>query len=273
MNDTAPLNLKLENPLVVFDLETTGVVAGSDHIIELAAIKVMPDGTEIRKCWLLNPCCRIPPETSAIHGITDAMVKDCPTFKERSREIYDFFEGCDLGGFNSDRFDIPCLEAEFERAGFNLAAAQRNHIDVQRIYHKMEPRDLTAAVRFYCNRDHAGAHGAEADAQATLDVLKAQLAKYAALPKDSAALDGYLAPRDPLNADRAGLVRWNKNKRGWMINFGQKKGAMLRDLFAHEQSYLRWICKGTFDADVRAICRDLLEHGKLPPPPKGMAAQ
>ena len=118
-----PLGIALERPLIVFDLETTGVIAGSDHIIELAAIKVMPDGTEERKCFLLNPGCPIPPETSKIHGITDEIVKNCPTFAERAREIYDFFAGCDLGGFNSDRFDIPCLEEEFARTGRDFGAS------------------------------------------------------------------------------------------------------------------------------------------------------
>lgn len=262
------LNLELSRPLIVFDLETTGLVAGSDRIIELAAVKVMPDGEEISKCWLLNPCVPIPPETSEIHGITDEIVKDCPSFNEKAAEIFEFFEDCDLAGFNSDRFDIPCLAAEFERAGFDLGAARVNHIDVQRIYHKMEPRDLAAAVRFYCNRDHTGAHGAEADAQATLDVLKAQLERYGSLPKTAAEMDEFLCPRDPLNADRNGLVRWSEKKHAWTINFGQKKGQTLRELFTHEKNYLRWIVKGNFDADVRAICRELLDKGRLPPPPK-----
>lgn len=262
------LNLKLSNPLIVFDLETTGLASSSDRIIELAAIKVMPDGEEISKCWLLNPCMPIPAESSDIHGITNEIVKNCPTFKEKAQEIFEFFEGCDLSGFNSDRFDIPCLAAEFERAGYDLGAAHVRHIDVQRIYHRMEPRDLTAAVQFYCNRDHAGAHGAEADARATFDVLKAQMEKYPDLPRTVEELDEYIAPRDPLNADRQGLVRWNTQKKAWCINFGQKKGKTLRELFVSEPNYLRWIVKGSFDADVKAICRMLLDKGKLPPPPK-----
>ena len=171
------LQLKLDRPLVVFDIESTGVNARQDRIIELAAIRVDPDGTETEKCWLLNPGVPIPPETTQIHGITDDIVKDCPKFADAVDEIEAFFRGCDLSGFNADRFDIPCLEEEFARAGRNFGAGDRRHVDVQRIYHRMEPRDLTAAVRFYCGRDHAGAHGAEADTRATLDVLKAQLAK------------------------------------------------------------------------------------------------
>jgi DNA polymerase-3 subunit epsilon len=162
------LQLQLDRPLVVFDIESTGVNARQDRIIELAAIRIETDGTETEKCWLLNPGVPIPPETTIIHGISDEMVKDCPTFADKAEEIAAFFKDCDLSGFNSDRFDIPCLEEEFARVGMNLGASDRRHVDVQRIYHKREPRDLTAAVKFYCGRDHVGAHGAEADARATL---------------------------------------------------------------------------------------------------------
>lgn len=260
------LKLQLDRPLIVFDIESTGVNARQDRIIELAAIRVEPDGTETAKCWLLNPGVKIPPETTAIHGITDEIVKDCPTFKDAAREIEAFFAGCDLSGFNADRFDIPCLEEEFARVGLNLNVGSRRHVDVQRIYHKKEPRDLTAAVRFYCDRDHAGAHGAEADTQATLDVLKAQLAKYPDLPKTTAEMDEYLAPRDPANADRRGLLRWVNGE--LCVNFGQKKGMRLVDIFAREKGWLRWFVNGNFEADARMIVKDLMEKGVLPPPPK-----
>ena len=258
--------LKLEKPLVVFDIESTGTSPRKDRIIELAAIKVMPDGSEESRCWLLNPTVPIPPETTAIHGISDEIVALCPTFADKADEIFGFFLGCDLSGFNADRFDIPCLEEEFARVGLNFAASSRRHVDVQRIYHRMEPRDLTAAVRFYCDRDHAGAHGAEADTRATLDVLKAQMAKYPSLPKDVAAMDEYLVPRDPLNADRNGLLRWMGGE--LCINFGKKKGDSLRRLLLNEPNYLRWIVKGDFDSEVRMIVKDLLDNGRLPPAPK-----
>ena len=258
--------LKLEKPLVVFDIESTGTSPRKDRIIELAAIKVMPDGSEESRCWLLNPTVPIPPETTAIHGISDEIVALCPTFADKAEEIFGFFLGCDLSGFNADRFDIPCLEEEFARVGLNFAASSRRHVDVQRIYHRMEPRDLTAAVRFYCDRDHAGAHGAEADTRATLDVLKAQMAKYPSLPKDVAAMDEYLVPRDPLNADRNGLLRWMGGE--LCINFGKKKGDSLRRLLLNEPNYLRWIVKGDFDSEVRMIVKDLLDNGRLPPAPK-----
>ena len=257
--------LKLTRPLAVFDIESTGTSPRKDRIIELAAVKLMPDGTEQTKTWLLNPTVPIPPETTAIHGITDEIVKDCPTFKERAREIFAFFEGCDLSGFNADRFDIPCLEEEFSRAGMNFAASSRKHVDVQRIYHRMEPRDLTAAVRFYLGRDHAGAHGAEADAAATAQVLKAQMERYPALPQTVEEMDEFLAPHDPLNADRYGMLRWRDGE--LVVNFGKKKGESLVKLLMNEPNYLRWIVKGDFDTEVREIVRDLLENGRLPPMP------
>lgn len=258
--------LSMTRPLVVFDIESTGVMPRKDRIIELAAIKLSPDGSEETKCWLLNPGVHIPEETSAIHGITDEIVKDCPTFKDKAEEISGFFRDADLAGFNSDRFDIPCLEAEFERAGVSFAASSRKHVDVQKIYHRMFPRDLTAAVREYLGRDHEGAHGAEADAKATLEVLKSQLERHAgALPKSVDEMDAFLNPHDPLNADRNGMLRWRDGE--LTVNFGKKKGETLKRLLITEPSYLRWIVRGDFDAEVRMIVKDLLENGRLPPAP------
>ena len=260
------LALKLENPLVVFDIESTGLSPRHDRIIELAAIKVMPDGSEIEKSWLLNPTIPIPPETTKRHGITDEIVKNCPTFKERAKEIFEFFRDCDLSGFNADRFDIPMLEEEFARAGWNFAASSRKHVDVQRIYHRMEPRDLSAAVEFYLGRSHAGAHGAEADTRATLEVLKAQMRKYPTLPQDVQTMDEFLVPHDPLNADRNGMLRWVNGE--LTINFGKKKGAILRKMLLDDPGYLRWIMKGDFDTEVRMIVKDLFDNGRLPPRPQ-----
>lgn len=262
------LNLKLDKPLVIFDIESTGVSPRQDRIIELAAIKIMPDGTEISKCWLLNPTIPIPPETTKIHGIADSDVAQCPTFADAADEIFEFFEEADLGGFNSDRFDIPCLEEEFSRVGLNLGASARRHVDVQKIYHRMEPRDLTAAVKYYLGHDHTGAHGAEADARATLDVLKRQLSfeKYeGALPQTVEELDQFLTPRDPLNADRYGMLRWKNGE--LTLNFGRKRGVSLRKLLLDDPNYLRWIMKGDFDTELRMIVKDLYENGRLPPKP------
>jgi DNA polymerase-3 subunit epsilon len=259
-------NLKLVRPLVVFDIESTGVSPRKDRIIELAAIKLMPDGEEISKCWLMNPGVPIPPETTAIHGISDEIVKDCPTFADKAEEIFEFFRGCDLSGFNADRFDIPCLEEEFARVGMAFAPSARKHVDVQRIYHKKEPRDLSAAVRFYLGRNHDGAHGAEADTRATLEVLKAQMAKYSDLPATVDEMDEYLVPHDPMNADRAGTLRWKDGE--LTINFGKKKGESLKKLLLNEPNYLKWILKGDFDTEVRMIIKDLLDNGRLPPAPQ-----
>ena len=257
--------IELKRPLVVFDLETTGLSTRKDRIIELAAVKVNPDGSEVTKTWLLNPGVPIPKETSDIHGITDEIVAGCPTFAERAQEILDFFEGADIGGFNSDRFDIPCLEEEFARVGYNFNTASRKRIDVQRIYHKKEPRDLSAAVRFYLSRDHAGAHGAEADAVATMEILKKQFERYPDLPRSIPELDELLVPSDPLNADRNGLFRWKDGE--WIVNFGKKKGLSLKKLVINEPNFFRWMIKGDFDADARMIAADALE-GRLPPPPE-----
>jgi DNA polymerase-3 subunit epsilon len=259
-------NLKLIRPLVVFDIESTGVSPRKDRIIELAAIKLIPDGEEISKCWLMNPGVPIPPETTAIHGISDEIVKDCPTFADKAEEIFEFFRGCDLSGFNADRFDIPCLEEEFARVGMAFAPSARKHVDVQRIYHKKEPRDLSAAVRFYLGRNHDGAHGAEADTRATLEVLKAQMAKYSDLPATVDEMDEYLVPHDPMNADRAGTLRWKDGE--LTINFGKKKGESLKKLLLNEPNYLKWILKGDFDTEVRMIIKDLLDNGRLPPAPQ-----
>lgn len=256
--------IQLVRPLVVFDIESTGVSPRKDRIIELAAVKVNVDGTEESRCWLLNPTVHIPEETTAIHGIADEDVAACPTFAERAREIQEFFAGCDLSGFNADRFDIPCLEEEFARVGINFASGRRKHVDVQRIYHRKEPRDLTAAVKRYLGTSHDGAHGAEADTRATLEVLKAQLTEYADLPRDVDSLDEYLVPHDPLNADRNGLFRWKDGE--WTVNFGKKKGESLKRLILNEPNYLKWMVKGDFDTDARMIAADALE-GRLPPPP------
>ena len=265
--------IELKRPLIVFDLETTGLFPRKDRIVEIAAVKTNPDGTEDERCWLLNPTIPIPPETTAIHCISDEDVADCPTFADKADEIYEFFRGCDVAGFNSDRYDIPCLEEEFFRVGRNLAAAVVNRVDVQRIYHKMEPRDLTSAVAYYCGRAHVGAHGALEDAKATLDVLKAQISRskgadagrYAELAgKDIAAIDEYLVPHDPLNADRNGMFRWRDGV--LFVNFGKKKGQPLKSIMLNEPNFLRWILKGDFDTDVKAIAADALE-GRLPPPP------
>ena len=172
------MNLQLTKPIVFIDLETTGINVSLDKIVEIALVKIMPDGTQQVKRKLVNPEMSIPEQVVAIHGISDEMVKDAPTFKQIANEIKQFIEGADLGGYNSNRFDIPMLNEEFLRAGISADMENRQLLDVQKVFHKMEQRTLTAAYKFYCNKNLEDAHTAEADAMATWEVLEAQVAKY-----------------------------------------------------------------------------------------------
>jgi DNA polymerase III subunit epsilon len=172
------MNLSITRPLAFIDLETTGVNVGTDRIIEIAIVKVMPDGSRLVKRKLINPEMRIPPQSTEVHGITDEMVKDAPTFKQASNEIKQFLENCDLSGYNSNKFDIPLLVEEFLRAGHDFKVDGRRLLDVQKVFHVMEPRTLSAAYKFYCGKELEGAHGAEVDATATWEVLDAQIARY-----------------------------------------------------------------------------------------------
>ena len=208
MSSKAHFPIKLDRPLAIFDIESTGTSPRADRIIELAVIRIDPDGSETSRNWLVNPTIPIPVETTAVHGITDDIVKDCPTFAQIAHEVDAFIKGCDLGGYNVIRFDIPMLGEEFLRAGLDLKVDDRRVLDAQRIYHQREPRDLAAALSFFCGREHTDAHGAEADAQATLDVIKGQFRRYDDLPRDMETLDRQFNATDPFNADRSGRLRW-----------------------------------------------------------------
>lgn len=257
--------IPLDKPLVVFDIEATGISARADRIIELAAIRIDPDGTQTNGYWLLNPGCPIPVETTAIHGITDEIVANQPTFKDKALEILAFFGDADLAGFNAGRFDIPMLAEEFTRVGIAFDPDRRRLLDAQRIFHSREPRDLSAALAFYCGKEHLGAHGAEADVRATLDVIVGQFAKYTDLPQDMATLDRTFNPIDPFNADRAGRLRWVDGE--LTVNFGKKKGTKVKDLVQEEPGFLKWIMKNDFPQDTRMICENALK-GVFPSPPK-----
>ena len=257
--------LKLDRPLVVFDIESTGVNPRSDRIIELAAIRVHPNGGRESKSWLMNPGVKIPEEAIAVHGITNEAVAKCPRFGDVAIEIINFFKGCDLGGFNHTRFDVPLLVEEFLRVGMFFDVDSRRLFDAQRIYHKKEPRDLTAAVKFYCDgEEFTDAHGAEADTAATLRVLEGQFRKYPDLPRDPDELDELLNERDPFNIDRAGRLRWVDGEVA--INFGKNKGRKLRELVEREPRFLKWMLKGDFPRDTCAIIQDAMV-GKYPAPP------
>lgn len=257
--------IEMKRPLVLFDIESTGVSPRRDRIIELAAVKVSPGWQEDWRCWLLNPTVPIPAETTAIHGISDADVKNCPTFAERAKEIYDFFRGCDIGGFNSDRFDIPCLVEEFARTGRIFNTKNRRRVDVMRIFRHFERRDLAAAVRFYLGHEIQDPHHAASDTRATVEVLKAQLDRYPGLPKTPAGIEDLVAPVDPMAADANNTFRWVDGE--LVVNFGKKKGERLLDLLKNERSYLKWIVNGDFPPEARAICMNLLDGKGLPPCP------
>ncbi len=255
---------RMDRPLVVFDIESTGINPRTDRIIELAAIRVDPDGRRTTRDWLLNPGIPIPIESTAVHGITDEAVADCPTFAAIVEDIERFFDGCDLGGFNHIRFDVPMLAEEFLRIGKTFDLDGRRLIDAQRIFHKREPRDLTAAVRFYCEKDFTDAHGAVADTDATLRVLEGQFRKYPDLPRDPDELDRLINERDPFSVDRAGRLRWVDGE--VTIHFGKKQGQKVRDLVIEEPGFLRWILRSDFPRDTQEIIRNALE-GRYPTPP------
>ena len=265
------MEFKLDRPLVFFDIESTGVSPRNDRIIELSGIRIAVDGTEESRTWLLNPQMPIPPDSVSIHGITDEKVANCPAFSDVIDEVDAFFAGADVAGYNSERFDIPILEEEYLRCGRAFNMEDRRSIDVQKIFFKREPRDLSAAVRFYCGRSHEGAHGAASDARATLDVFKGQLERYSDLPRTPAELEEALTPRDPLNIDRLGTLRWMRGE--LCVNFGRKKSTPLKELARQDRNYLKWIVNGDFPVEARLVCKRLLDSGVLPDPPPEALAQ
>ncbi|MDP2989413.1 MAG: 3'-5' exonuclease [Kiritimatiellota bacterium] len=259
-------HLKLERPLAVLDIESTGINPRMDRIIDLAIIKLFPDGRREQHLFRVNPGIPIPAETTAIHHITNADVAHAPPFRQVAAAILEILADCDLGGFGVVRFDIPMLAEEFARAGFEFNPDNRRIVDAQRIYHKKEPRDLSAALAFYCGEMHLGAHGAEADALATVAVLEAQLQKYSDLPRSLDELDKYCnPPRNPAWADRTGKLKWQNGE--LLVNFGvQNIGRNLKDLVRDNPKFLKWILKSDFPADTKRIVADALEGRFLAPP-------
>lgn len=245
------MKLNLKNPLVFFDLETTGTNINSDRIVEICYLKVHPNGNEESKTLRINPEMHIPEESSAIHGIYDEDVKDCPTFKEVAKKIAADIEGCDLAGFNSNRFDIPVLAEEFLRAGVDIDLMKRKFIDVQVIYHKMEQRTLSAAYKFYCNKNLEDAHTAEADTRATYEVLKAQLDRYAdILQNDINFLSEYSCHTK--NVDFAGRIVYNDQGME-VFNFGKYKGIAVKEILQKDPGYYSWILQGDFTLNTKNV--------------------
>ena len=245
------MKINLKNPLVFFDLETTGTSINSDRIVEICYLKVYPNGNEESKTMRINPGMHIPEESSAIHGIYDEDVKDCPTFKDVAKKIAADIEGCDLAGFNSNRFDIPVLAEEFLRAGVDIDLMKRKFIDVQVIYHKLEQRTLSAAYKFYCDKNLEDAHTAEADTRATYEVLKAQLDRYAdVLKNDVAFLSEYSCHTK--NVDFAGRIVYN-DKGVEVFNFGKYKGVSVKEVLQKDPGYYSWIMQGDFTLNTKNV--------------------
>lgn len=248
------MQLNLANPLVFFDLETTGININKDRIIEISILKVSPNGDEDSKTRRINPGMPIPPESTLIHGITDDDVKDCPTFKEIAKSLAALIEGCDLAGFNSNRFDIPLLAEEFLRADVEIDLNKRKFIDVQTIFHKMEQRTLSAAYKFYCNKELENAHSAEHDTKATYEVLKAQLDRYPELENNIKFLSEYSSFTN--NVDFAGRMIYN-DKGEEVINFGKYKGRLVSEVLNTDPSYYAWIMNGDFPLNTKKVLTEI----------------
>lgn len=257
--------LKLDRPLAFFDIEATGISPRADRIIDLAIVTLNPDGTRVTNTFRVNPEMHIPEDSTRIHGITDEDVEGSPTFREIAAEINSVLEGCDLGGYNIVRFDIPMLVEEFTRAGIKFEVDSRRLIDAQRIFHQKEPRDLSAALSFYCGETHMGAHGAEADVLATINVLEGQFTKYPDLPGEMDALHDFCNPRDPSWVDSQGRLKWSGGEVA--LNFGKKKGQLLRRIVEEDQGFIKWMLRSDFPADTRQIVQDAM-HGIWPDAPK-----
>ena len=244
------MNLKLHKPLCVFDLETTGVQVAKDRIVEISILKVNPDASRESKTWLVNPEMPIPPDSSAIHGITDEKVKDAPTFKDIASKVLDMISGSDLGGFNSNRFDVPLLAEELLRAGLDFDLSKFKLVDAQTIFHKMETRNLTAAYQFYCKKDLENAHSAEADVLATFEVLDAQVGHYDDLPNDIAGLSEISSHHK--FADLAGFIAFDKEDHE-CFTFGKYKGKRVKEVFQKDLGYYGWIQNADFPLYTKKV--------------------
>jgi DNA polymerase-3 subunit epsilon len=257
------MELNLTRPLAFFDLETTGTDVGKDRIVEISVIKILPDSREEIFNKKINPTIPIPPETTKIHGISDEDVKEAPTFKDIAGELLNFLKNCDLAGYNCLKFDVPLLAEEFYRADVDFEVKNRKVIDVQNIFHKMEQRTLQAAYRFYCNKELTNAHSAEADTRATLDVLKAQVERYATEPyidrngtksfpvkNDIEALEKFSHYRR--HADLVGHVVFN-DKGEEVFNFGKYKGQRVEDVFKKAPQYYDWMQKADFPLSTKKL--------------------
>jgi len=248
--------LQLTRPIVCFDLETTGVDPGTDRIVEISILRVEPDGSRVTRTRRINPGRPIPEGATAVHGIRDEDVADAPSFRQIAKGLAETLEGADLAGFNVARFDIPLLDREFRDSGFDLGLDKRRIVDAMTIFHRMEPRDLSAATRFYLGREHSGAHEAEADVAASFEILEAQLERYDDLPQTVDALDAWLR-RIPENAaDQSGKFVHEDGR--VVFNFGKHKGKLLAEVAASAPDYLQWILGSDFPDDAKRFVREAL---------------
>ena len=249
------MELNLRNPLIFFDLETTGVNAAKDKIVEISYIKVYPNGKEESNTIRINPGRHIPEEATAVHHITDDDVKNCPLFKDVAKELSRVFEGCDIAGFNSNRFDLPLLVEEFLAAGVNIDMTKRKFIDVQTIFHKMEQRTLVAAYKFYCGKNLEDAHSADADTRTTYEVLKAQLDRYPSLQNDVNFLSEFSTQNK--NVDFAGRIIYN-DKNVEVFNFGKHKGCPVEEVFRTiDRGYYDWMMQGDFPQNTKNVITNI----------------
>lgn len=244
------MKLKLERPLIFFDLETTGTNILADRIVEFSYIKIYPDGEEESKSRRINPEMPIPPASTAIHHITDEDVKDAPTFKNIAKSLLTIFDGCDIAGYNSNKFDVPLLIEEFARAGLTFDLAGRRFVDVQNIFHKKEQRTLVAAYRFYCGKELEDAHSATADTRATYEVLMGQLDRYPDLENDVAALAEF--SRQGRAVDLAARFVMDDQDRV-VFNFGKYKGRSVHEVFTREPSFYSWMIQGDFPRNTKDV--------------------
>ncbi|MEZ4997892.1 MAG: 3'-5' exonuclease [Bacteroidales bacterium] len=244
------MELNLKKPLVILDLETTGVNIASDRIVEFSALKVTPGGHEEWLTMRLNPGIPISPEATRVHGISDADVANEPHFRDVAKRIASFLEGCDLAGFNSMKFDIPILSEEFLRVNVDFNPARHRYVDVQVIFHKKEQRTLSAAYKFYCNMELENAHSAKADTAATYEILKAQLDRYPDLENDIEKLSAFSAFNN--NADLAGRIVFNEQGQE-VFNFGKHKGKPVELVFKEEPSYYSWMMNGDFPLNTKQV--------------------
>jgi len=251
--------LQLVKPLAFIDLETTGINLGSDRIVEIAIVKLLPDGNRSVKRKLINPQMPIPQSSSDVHGITDEIVKDAPSFKQAAQELKQFLDSCDLAGYNSNRFDIPLLVEEFLRAEVDFDLKGRKLVDIQKIFHQMEQRTLSAAYRFYCNKVLEGAHSAEVDASATSEILAAQLQRYPALGNTVDSILKVIGEDHVVDLARRFIMENGTE----VFNFGKHKGRPVSEVLRAEPQYYDWMMKGDFPMHTKQKLTEIFNRTLL----------